>query len=130
MKKFSRVFGFFFLLLSCIWAGDISGNWQGTIAVKDEATGTVFTTPVQIQIQQQDSTFSGKIGRAQDSDLSPIKNAKINGNVIYFEAASDETSGPCKFTLTIKGDSMEGDMTGAVENEDITGKVKVTRSHG
>ena len=128
MKRLPAFGGLFFLLISCALAGDVSGKWSGTIAVKDEATGTVYTTPVQIEINQQASTISGNIGRVPGSDLVPIKNARISGNIITFEASSDETSGPCKFTLTVTGDSMEGNMTGAVDNEDITGKVKVTRS--
>lgn len=129
VRLLSLVCGLFLLLISAFAAPEISGKWTGTIAVKDEATGVVFTTPVSIQLNQQATAISGNIGRESDPGPVPIQNAKLTGNVIYFEAASEETSGLCKFTLTINGDSMEGDMTGAVENEDISGKVKVTRAH-
>jgi hypothetical protein len=127
MKRFPVPCAALFLLVAHTLAADVSGKWSGTIAVKDESSGVVITTPVEIQFSQQASSVSGKIGRARDADAVPILNVRIEGNKIYFEAASDETTGPCKFTLTIAGDTMEGDMTGAIESEDITGKVKVTR---
>lgn len=128
MKRSRVLYGLLFLLLNTAFAADISGKWSGTIAVRDQSSGTVITTPVEIQFSQQDSTVSGKIGRAREADAVPIRNIRIEGNKIYFEAASEETTGPCKFSLTITGDIMEGDMTGAVESEDIIGKVKITRS--
>lgn len=127
MRRFALPTALFFLLLLPVLAANVSGKWSGTIAVRDESSGVVITTPVQIQLSQQNSSISGKIGRANDAEAVPIQNVRIEGDKIYFEASSDETTGPCKFSLTVAGDSMEGDMTGAVESEDIKGKVKVTR---
>jgi hypothetical protein len=127
MTRVPLFFGLLFFLFAQALAADVSGRWTGTIAVKDVASGAIITTPVEIEFNQQASTISGKIGRSRDNDAVPIQNARIEGNRIYFEASSDETTGPCKFTLTIAGDSMEGDMIGAIESEDITGKVKITR---
>jgi hypothetical protein len=130
MRRFALLF-FLFIFIQAFFiqalAADVSGRWTGTIAVRDEASGAIITTPVEIQFTQRDSAISGKIGRAKDADGVPIRNARIEGNRLYFEASSEETSGPCKFSLLIAGDSMEGDMTGAIDSEDITGKVKVTR---
>ncbi len=113
------------LLLSA--SANITGKWSGTISVQDEGSGTAVTTPVQVQFEQQAAALSGKIGRAQDTDVVPLTNAKLTGNTVYFEAASPETEGAMKFILTVTGDSMEGNMRGSIDNGDIVGKVKLTR---
>jgi hypothetical protein len=127
MRRFLLRCAPLFLVVAQTLVADVSGRWSGTIAVKDQTSGLIVTTPVEIQFSQRDASVSGKIGRAKDTDAVPIRNVRLEGNRIYFEAVSEETTGPCKFTLTIAGDSMEGDMTGAVDSDDITGKVKVTR---
>ena len=119
----------FLLLLVCALAfgADLSGRWTGTIAVDDVGSGTTITTQVHIDLQQQGTGFSGKIGRVEDSDVVPIKNARMEGDTLIFEAASDETTGPMKFALKIAGDRMEGTMKGSIDTGDIDGKVKLTR---
>jgi hypothetical protein len=57
----------------------------------------------------------------------PIKNGRMEGDTLLFEAASDETAGPMKFSLKIVGDRMEGTMKGSIDSGDINGKVKLTR---
>ena len=130
MKRRWLIFGLMFSLAAAIAATnalDITGKWSGTIDVKDESSGTNITTPVQVQFQQRDAAISGNIGRAEDNDLVPIKNAKVEGNKIYFEASSGETLGPVKFNLIVDGDHMEGEMKTSVDTGDITGKVKISR---
>jgi len=109
-------------------ASDVSGLWTGTIDIKDQGSGTTITTPVRIEIDQQSAAISGKIGRPEDPEVVPIKNARMEGNKIWFEASNGETAGPVKFVLIVAGDSMEGDMNTALDTETINGKVKVTRS--
>lgn len=121
-----------YLLLPCLTlllaaAVNIAGKWSGTIDVQDEGSGAVVTTPVQVQFEQQAAALSGKIGRVEENDVIPIRNAKLEGNTVYFEAASPDTEGPMKFVLTLTGDRMEGSMHGSIESADITGKVKLTR---
>ncbi len=113
------------LLLSA--SANIAGKWSGTISVQDEGSGTTVTTPVEIQFEQRAAALSGKIGRAQDTDVVPLTNAKLTGNTVYFEAASAETEGAMKFILTVTGDSMEGNMRGSIDSGDIVGRVKLTR---
>ncbi|MGI8988402.1 MAG: hypothetical protein ACR2I2_02320 [Bryobacteraceae bacterium] len=121
-----------YLLLPCLTllvgaAVNITGKWSGTIAVQDEGSGTTITTPVQVQFEQQASALSGKIGRVEENDVIPIRNAKLEGNTVYFEAASPDTEGAMRFVLTLSGDRMEGDMRGSIESADITGRVKLKR---
>jgi hypothetical protein len=109
------------------FGADPTGRWTGTIAVDDTGSGTTITTQVHIELQQQGDGLSGKIGRIEDTDVVPIKNARIEGDTLIFEAASDETTGPMKFSLKIAGDRMEGTMKGSIDSGDINGKVKLTK---
>jgi len=114
-------------ICTLLLGADLSGRWTGTIAVDDTGSGTTITTQVQIEIQQKAEGLSGKIGRIEDQDVVPIKNARMDGDTLSFEAASDETTGPMKFSLKIAGDRMEGTMKGSIDSGDINGKVKLTR---
>lgn len=129
LKRVSVICG---LLISCsalIAAGsDVSGLWTGTIDILDQSSGTTISTPVRIELDQQPTAISGKIGRPEDPEVTPIRNVHREGNKIWFEAVSGETAGPVQFALTMEGDSMEGDMKTALDTETINGKVKVTRS--
>lgn len=116
-----------FLVCALALGADVAGTWTGTIAVDDTGSGTTITTQVHIELQQQGDGLSGKIGRVEDSDAVPIKNAKMVGDTLVFEAASDETTGPMKFSLKIAGDRMEGTMKGSIDSGDINGKVTLTR---
>ena len=124
MKKF-----LFLLLISCAlgFSADLTGRWTGTILVADPGSGTTITTQVQVEITQRAEGVSGKIGRAEDRETVPIKNVRLEGDTLYFEAASEETTGAMKFVLKVDGDRMEGTMKGAIDSEDINGKVKLTR---
>jgi len=115
------------LLCALTFGADLTGRWTGTIAVDDTGSGTVITTQVHVEIQQKTEGLSGKIGRVEDNDAVPIKNVHIEGDTLSFEAASDETTGPMKFSLRIAGDQLEGTMKGSIDSGDINGKVKLTR---
>ncbi len=120
------------LILTCLlcalaFGADVAGTWTGTIAVDDAGSGTTITTQVHIELQREGNSLSGKIGRVEDTEAVPIKNVKMEGDTLSFEAASDETSGPMQFSLKIAGDLMEGTMKGSIDSGDIKGKVKLTR---
>ena len=68
--------------------GDVSGLWTGTIDIHDESSGTNITTPVRIELNQQPDAISGKIGRPEDLEVVPIKNVRMEGNKIWFEASN------------------------------------------
>ena len=116
-----------FLACALAFGADVTGTWTGTIAVDDTGSGTTITTQVHIELQQQGAGVSGKIGRVEDTEAVPIKNVKMEGDTLSFEAANDETTGPMKFSLKIAGDRMEGTMKGSIDSGDINGKVKLTR---
>jgi hypothetical protein len=109
-------------------AADLDGKWAGTIDVKDAGSGTTITTPVQVQIEHKANALSGHIGRPEDNESVPIRNARVEGKTLYFEASNGETEGAVRFVLTLEGDRLEGEMKGSVDTGDIVGKVKLTRA--
>lgn len=106
----------------------LAGKWSGTVEVHDSSSGSTISTPIEIQLEErQPGIIAGKIGREGDSELVEIRNGKLAGDHVSFEAASGETSGAMKFDLVLSGDRLEGMMKGAIESQDIEGKVKLNR---
>jgi hypothetical protein len=130
MNVFSRT-GFLLIALVaaiCAIAADspIAGKWSGTVEVNDPGSGTVVSAPITITFDEpQGPSVSGKIS-SNDEEV-PIKNGKIEGDHLTFEASSADTSGPVKFTLKISADQMQGAMKGTLDTGEIAGTVKVTK---
>lgn len=125
MKKLFFLLAVFAIAL---YAADVTGRWTGTIDVHDTASGSIVTTPVQIQFEQKGDSLSGKVGRAEDRDTVDIKNGRIDGDRVTFEASSVETAGPMKFSLKLTGGKLEGDMKGSIEEGVISGHVKLEKA--
>ena len=119
------------LLALTLWAADpasnLTGDWTGTIDVHDTDSGAVISTNVKMSLTHNDTAISGKIGREGEAEVSPIQNARIEGNKLYFEATNADVNGPIKFVLTRQGEQMEGEMKATVDTGDIVGVVKVSR---
>lgn len=113
---------------SLVHAASVAGKWSGTVEVHDSSSGTDISVPLNVQFAEaQSGEVTGSIGREGESSV-PLRNGKLEGNTLTFEAASEETSGPVKFRLTVAGDVITGEMRGAIEVEPIAGNVKLTRS--
>ncbi len=122
---------FLFLSLSlALTAADISGKWSGSIEVVDTSGGDNITTPVRAEFEQKANLVSGSIGRKEDTRIESIRNGKIEGTRISFEVTSPETLSAMKFSLTLRGDHLEGEMKGTVDSGEITGKVRLTKEPG
>jgi hypothetical protein len=122
-------------LLPCValslWAADVTGKWSGAIEVDDTSSGSIINTPVKAEFNQQAAEISGKIGRKEDEQCEPIRNARLEGNVFMFEVRTPEIPGTFKFNLQlVSPDRIEGQMKGAIDSSDITGKVLLTRESG
>ena len=116
-------------LATPLLGADVSGAWSGKIVVTDPTSGEKIDTLVQAQFDQKDATISGKIGRAHDQELEQIRNAKLEGNTFVFEVQPPEATSPMKFSLVIVSDNrIEGDMNGAIESGNISGKVTLERA--
>lgn len=109
-------------------ASDISGKWSGTIEIT-QGGGGPSQTAVSAEFIQKSDAVSGKIGRSgSDEEEGQIRNGKVEGDKVQFEVTSPETTSPMKFTLTLEGDHLSGEMKGAIEDEQIVGKVDLTRA--
>jgi len=106
---------------------NLSGKWTGLIAIDDTSSGTKIETPVELHLEQKESVLSGKIGRENDPEQVEIRNAKIEGDRLTFEASSFETSSSMRFSLKVQGEQMHGDMKGAAGGADIVAKVSFSR---
>ena len=121
----------FWLLLPCLavslLGADVSGKWTGTVDVEDPSDGSIISTQVRAELAQKADSISGKIGRQEDQDAEPIKNARLQDGKLAFEVSSTEANGLVKFALTLTGDHLDGEMSGTMDGVAIAGKVHLTR---
>ena len=109
-------------------AADVAGTWEGTIEVADTSSGTNINTPVRVVLTRQDGAIGGRIGRAEEEHMEEIHNARLEQNRLTFEVRPTEAGGVVKFDLSLEGDRIEGQMKGALDTGEITGKVHLKRS--
>jgi hypothetical protein len=115
---------------AALYGGDITGTWSGKVEITDPTSGDVISTPVKAQFDQTAAAVSGKIGRAHDDELEQIRNAKLDGNTLVFDVQPPEATSPMKFRLVVvNNDRLEGEMNGAIDSGNISGKVVLTRNH-
>ncbi len=126
-SKLSRLALIFSLSLLFAQTGKVAGKWSGVIVIDDTGSGTKIETPVELDLQQNGAALSGKIGRAGDPERVDIRNGKLEGDTVTFEASSVEASAAMKFSLTIQGERLEGEMKGAAEGNEIVAKVTFSR---
>jgi len=108
-------------------ASDLGGKWTGLIVIDDTASGTKIETAVELHLEQKGGIVSGKIGQENHPDRVEIRNAKVEGDRLTFEAASVETSSSMRFSLKVKGEHMQGEMKGAADGNDLVAKVSFSR---
>ena len=115
------------LMMLAAQASNLSGKWNGLIVIDDTASGTKIETPIELHLEQKDGGLSGKIGQKNNPDQVEIRNAKVDGDRLTFEASSLETSGSMRFSLKVHGEQMEGDMKGVADGNEIAAKVSFSR---
>jgi hypothetical protein len=119
------------LLLLCAllaYGADITGKWTGSVDITDPSSGEKISTPVKAEFTQKDADISGTIGRSQDSDVETIQAGKLDGKNLAFEVKPPEATSAMKFHLVVVSeDRIEGDMQGAIDVGNISGKVVLTR---
>lgn len=111
-----------------MFGADVSGKWSGSIEVADPSTGDKINTPVKVVFDQRDSTVSGKIGRTEDDQTEDIHNGKLDGNKLTFDVQPPEATSAMKFQLVlVAADRIEGEMKGAVDVGNVSGKVTLQK---
>src|SRR5690242_18922258 len=94
-----------------MWGADISGKWTGVIEVDDSSSGSSINTPVKAQFEEKSGAVTGTIGRTEDEQSEPIRNARLDGKKLIFEVQSPETTSAVKFNLEVVGEGrIEGEM--------------------
>src|SRR4051812_16098529 len=117
------------ILAVALYGADVTGKWTGTVDVADPANGDKISTPVRAELKQSAAAVTGKIGRAQDTDMENIRDGKLAGKTLTFDVLPEEATKPLKFTLTlVTDDRIEGDMVGEIDVGKIQGKVVLTRA--
>jgi hypothetical protein len=71
--------------------------------------------------------LTGEIGREEDEKNLAIQNGRVEGNEIFFEAESEQTNGPIRFHLKLEGTHLTGEMKGAIEQGNISGRVDLVK---
>ena len=131
MSKLNKLPAFFLPLALCLLSAEpskISGTWIGTVTIDDTTSGTKIETRVELFLEQKDGVPSGKMGREHDPEKVEIRNAKVEGDTLTFEASSQETSSSMRFSLRVRGEQMLGDMKGSADGNDIVAKVSFSRA--
>jgi hypothetical protein len=116
----------FSFVLATAQQGNVAGKWSGLIVIDD--AGGPIETPIELNLEQKGAALSGKIGRAGDQERVEIRNGKLEGGTVTFEAASMEASAAMKFSLTLQGEKLQGEMKGAAQGNDIVAKVTLSRA--
>lgn len=112
------------LFALAMYGADVTGKWTGKIEVTDPSGENKISTPVKAEFQQNATAVSGKIGRAEDPQIEPIRNARMEDKHLVFEVQSAEATTPFKFSLVlVSDDDIEGEMKGVLDDGNISGKV-------
>jgi hypothetical protein len=115
-------------LTALLSAADVSGKWTGNVEVDDPSEGSTMNVPVRAEFQQKAGVISGSVGRHEEAESEPIQDAKMDGNKLTFAVTAHEANATFKFVLTLDGDKLEGEMSGNMDGQQMTGKVHLARA--
>lgn len=115
-----------FVAAALLPAAGVSGKWTGTAEVK-LLDGESRTYNLQANFSQNGDDVSGTIGREYEGDGIPIQKGKMQASKLSFEVTPPEGTTPVKFELDLKGDNLEGSLTGVVDDGPVSGKVRLAR---
>ncbi len=110
------------LFAATLAAADVSGTWRGTIHTEMARQTTGGQIPAYMTLAQSDGKVTGSAGGSEKM-LFKIREGKINGDRLTVEASPKEGS-VLRFSLTLKGDALEG---GVEENGRNIGTAKLIR---
>jgi hypothetical protein len=111
-----------------MFGADITGKWSGNIEVSDPSSGDKINTPVRVVFDQKDGNVSGQISRSEDEQSEAIRNGKLEGKRLTFDVQPPEATSTMKFQLLlVTDDRIEGEMRGAVDVGNVSGKVTLQK---
>jgi hypothetical protein len=102
-------------------AADLTGKWSGSF----KAEGADHSIPQLIILKQQGSALSGSAGPVSNEQY-PLENGRVDGNRARFQV----TTGEWRFLydLTLREDSLSGELTLESTTERRIAKVTLTRT--
>jgi len=124
-----KALGLLLCLAAALIAADVSGKWTGQVAVDDPDGSSTIETQVRAELRQTGGSITGTIGRQEEPQGESIRNARLEGNRLTFEVSSAETQGLVKFSLTLNGDRLDGEMSGTLDGTPLSGKVHLQRQN-
>ena len=120
-----RILFCFLISLLTLSAAELSGKWTGMVQIKTP-DGENMMVPLIAELQQKGQELSGTIGRSAD-EKKAIENGKVEGTKLSFQVSTSDSANPFKFELAATEAGLEGQMTGRVDQGQITGKVTMKR---
>lgn len=111
------------LVLALAWtalAADVSGKWSGSFTPEGMDAGTAF-----LILKQSGATLSGTAG-PDESQQWPITNGKVDGNTLT-GVATNPDGVTYKFTLTVDGDRIKGNIEVAAGGQTMKAVLDVKR---
>jgi len=116
------------LFALALYGADVSGKWTGSVVLADPTGGEQMNISVKAEFAQTGNAVTGTIGRAEDATGETIQKGKLDGKTLDFEAQPPEGSAPFQFHLVLTADDhLEGEVKGAVDVGNVTGKVVLTK---
>ncbi|BDC52823.1 hypothetical protein F183_A51380 [Bryobacterales bacterium F-183] len=100
-----RFFALALLSAATMLAGDLTGVWVGTLT--HNTPEGPRPSPAYAILKQNGTELTGSGGPTEDEQYT-IRKAVMSGDKLTFEVDND--NGPLKFTVTAKGDTIEGDL--------------------
>ena len=111
------------LVLALAWtalAADVSGKWSGSFTPEGMDAGTAF-----LILKQSGTTLGGTAG-PDESQQWPITNGKVDGNMLT-GVATNPDGVTYKFTLTVDGDRIKGNIEVAAGGQTMKAVLDVKR---
>ena len=125
MKRLLAVSLVIALATPVLFAATVTGMWSGTLEIR-RPDGSGRRTPALVILKQDGDTVTGSAG-ASESNQTPIRNGKVNGDRLTFEVESGNQQF-MRFDLKVSEDVIEGSAEGkAPDGGRMTGRLMVKR---
>jgi hypothetical protein len=102
-----RVLLFCTLVAATLSAADVRGIWRGTITT-EMAQATGGEIPAYMALEQTGNTVTGSAG-GNEKMVFPITEGRTEGDRVFVQASPKEGT-VLRFTLTLKGDTLQGEV--------------------
>ena len=103
-----RICALFVIFATTLAAADVTGTWRGSITTEMARQTTGGQIPAYMALEQVNGKVTGSAG-ASEKMLFRIREGRLEGDRLIVEASPKEGS-VLRFSLSVKGDVLEGDV--------------------